>query len=245
MQSPIVVGGNGHSGTRLFAEILISCGVFMGIPTLSYDKNSKDLNIRGLMNRWMRAYLSGLDDAEADRMRRQFLRRIRLLIPYQRRTWGFKNPRAMFLLPFYHSLYPDLKFIHVIRDGRDMCFGNPFINSPTYWGLLSEEEANSLTPQERMIKFWGKGNLKVQDYGKNRLGSNYLCIRFEDICDNPQTEITRIVDFIDAPSERVADLTSLVHKPKSIGRWMDYPADDVDHVVTIGRDYLREFGYMA
>jgi hypothetical protein len=34
-------------------------------------------------------------------------------------------------------------------------------------------------------------------------------------------------------------------KAKSIGRWRDYPAKDVDQVVSIGQAHLREFGYLA
>ena len=33
-----------------------------------------------------------------------------------------KNPRSMFLLPFFDSYFPALKFIHIVRDGRDMAY---------------------------------------------------------------------------------------------------------------------------
>jgi hypothetical protein len=243
--APIIVGGNGHSGTRLFAEILMACGVYMGIPGYSYDRNSKDLNIRSLMNRWMRPYLLGLDARQASTMAGQFRRRLRLLIPFRPDNWGFKNPRTMFLLPFYHAMFPQMKFIHVIRDGRDMCFGNPFIESPTYWGVMTDEEASALTPEERMMRFWGEGNRKVKEYGEANFGSRYLLIRFEDICNEPGTEIRKIVELIGMATKPPENLASLVRKPKSIGRWKDFPAKDVDKVVSIGESYLREFGYSA
>ncbi|BCW93430.1 MAG: hypothetical protein KatS3mg007_1324 [Thermoanaerobaculum sp.] len=37
-------------------------------------------------------------------------------------AWGWKEPRSIYLLPFWNELMPSLRFIHVIRDGRDMAF---------------------------------------------------------------------------------------------------------------------------
>ncbi len=243
MESPIIVGGNGHSGTRLFAEVLLECGIFMGYPGYSYDRKSKDLKIRYLMTRWMKPYLLGQDASQAAKMKRAFRRKLRLLIPIRRKPWGFKNPRSMFLLPFYRDLFPDMKFIHVIRDGRDMCFGNPFINSPTYWSFVSEEEAAQLSLEERMMRFWGESNRRVKSFGETQLGSRYLFVRFEDICDNTAAEMKRIVEFANGPVDRIDDFASLVKRPKSIGRWKSFDPTEVDRVVRLGQDYLAEFGY--
>lgn len=240
---PVIVGGNGHSGTRLFAEILMACGVSMGIGGISHARKSKDLNIRGLMNRWMKPYLLGLSEKDALKMRRQFARRINLLLPFRSGPWGFKNPRTMFLLPMYAELFPEFSYVHVIRDGRDMCFGNPFINSPTYWSFVSEEESQTLPLEERMIKFWGASNRKVQEFGQDVLGDRYLEIRFEDMCDYPDREILRMLSFIGQSDRSTADLIPLVKKPKSIGRWKTFDTEKVENVLRIGDEDLRHFGY--
>ena len=241
---PIIVGGNGHSGTRLFAEILMECDVSMGIAGISYSKKSKDLNIRGLMNRWMKPYLLGLSEKDAVKMKRQFERRIRLLLPFRSKPWGFKNPRSMFLLPMYEKLYPNLKYIHVIRDGRDMCFGNPFVDTPTYWSFISEEDARTLSAEIRMIKFWGNSNRRVQDFGNRILGDRYLEIRFEDICDHPEQEIRRILQFIHSADHDPSRLARLVKKPKSIGRWRTFDPKEVEKVLRVGGADLEHFGYV-
>lgn len=241
---PIVVGGNGHSGTRLFAEILMQCGINMGIAGISYAKKSIDLNVRGMMNRWMKPYLLGLTDEEASKMQRQFARRIRLLLPFRSGPWGFKNPRAMFLLPMYCEMFQDLHYIHVIRDGRDLCFGNPFVHSPAYWSFVTEEESKTLSAEERMIKFWGASNRRVQAFGREKLRERYLEIRFEDICDHPEKEIKRIVQFIGQSDRDTEDLVSMVRKPKSIGRWKTFDKTAVESVLRIGSEDLEYFGYI-
>lgn len=241
---PIIIGGNGHSGTRLFAEILIECDVFMGIAGISYARDSKDLNIRGLMNRWVKPYLLGLSEKDTVKMKSEFERRIRFLLPFRSKPWGFKNPRSMFLLPMYWELYPNLKFIHVIRDGRDMCFGNPFVDTPTYWSFISEEDARLLSPEERMMKFWGTSNRRVQDFGNKKLRNRYLPIRFEDICDHPESEIRRIQQFINSTAEDPNNLARLVKKPKSIGRWRTFDPKEVEKVLRVGDADLKHFGYL-
>jgi hypothetical protein len=36
--------------------------------------------------------------------------------------YGFKAPVAMTLVPWWAYLIPDFKFLHVVRDGRDIAF---------------------------------------------------------------------------------------------------------------------------
>ena len=245
MGSPVIIGGNGHSGTRIFAEIAMHCGYSMGLAGLSYDSDSNDMNIRRLMNRWMKPYLLGQDEAQTQKMKRQFQFWLRVLIPFRSGRWGFKNPRSMFLLPFYYELFPDMKFLHVIRDGRDMCFGNPFVSSPTIWSFVSDEEAARLSPEQRMIRFWGESNRRVKIFGESVLGSNYLRVRFEDLCKNTESETRRIIEFIDGPIDELNAMAALVRTPKSIGRWKNFEKDKVAAVLEDGDEYLREFGYVS
>jgi hypothetical protein len=36
--------------------------------------------------------------------------------------WGWKQPRSTLLLPFLDRVLPNLRFMHLIRDGRDMAY---------------------------------------------------------------------------------------------------------------------------
>ena len=68
-------------------------------------------------------------------------------------------------------------------------------------------------------------------------------IRFEDICDNPEPEVAKILELIDAPAESVGEMSKLVRRPSSIGRWKTFDEDQVRKVVSLGEEYLAEFGY--
>ena len=43
-------------------------------------------------------------------------------LPEDATAWGWKEPRSIYLLPFFNSVMPRLRFLHWMRDGRDMAF---------------------------------------------------------------------------------------------------------------------------
>ena len=147
-QGPLVIGGVGSSGTRVFREVAIAAGYDMLaapwlIRKLWRESDHDNLLLRRYFyRRWMSRYLRGsLSDAGIRRMRRHLEWSLWLTSPtrYRRGKWGWKNPNTMFFLPFLKDIYPAMRFIHVVRDGRDIAFNqkmdqiNPAMNvySPT------------------------------------------------------------------------------------------------------------------
>lgn len=240
---PIVIGGSGRSGTRVFAEVLARNGVFMGIPRFSKGLESQDVTLMDLLNRWVPPYLASvLSPADRETMRRQFKRRLRFFFPLRLIRWGFKSPRSLLLLPFFHELFPHMKFIHVVRDGRDMAFGWD-LNRVHVPSFLSEDES-ALSPHGKLMLFWGRSNLAGMRYGTDHLKANYLLARFEDLCTDPQREIERILRFCDLPLNKLARTEAIVARPSSIGRWRKFDPAQVRETIDLGREYLHEFGYL-
>ncbi len=242
--SPIISGGSGHSGTRVFNEILTLGGVFTGISRITKWPDSEDLKITNLLTRWVRPYLRGdLSPSEARRMRRAFARRLRLYFPFRGARWGFKNPRTMLLLPFLHELFPRMKFVHVIRDGRDIALGNEFAGRNPHSLVFLSEQESQLPPAERMILFWGRSNQKAMEYGRERLGANYLQMRWEDLCTNPAQKTGELLEFAALPVANKAAIAAIVMRPRSLGRWKTFPDDVRARVHALGEPWLKMFGY--
>jgi len=240
---PIVIGGNGHSGTRVFAEIVTLGGVFTGIRRLTKRKDSEDLRIIGLLNRWVRPFVYGtLSPEESSEMKRAFARRLRLYFPSRSRPWGFKNPRTMLLLPFLGELFPTMKFVHVVRDGRDVSLGNEFVGNAYVDAYLRDDE-RALSAEEKMIIFWGRSNEAAMTYGESRLGSRYLRVRWEDLCRNPAVKTRQLLEFAGCSPERAGEISGVVRKPSSLGRWREFPADTQGRVESRGRAWLSKLGY--
>jgi hypothetical protein len=242
---PIVVGGNGHSGTRVFSEILNLGGVSTGIMHLTKRKSSEDLRIIDLLDRWVSPYVYGtLSREDMDRMKKAFSRRLRLYFPLRGRPWGFKNPRTMLILPFLDELLPNTRFIHVIRDGRDISLGNLFVTSNRYLDAFLADEEKQLPPEEKMILFWGRSNQRAMEYGTKHMAGRYLMMRLEDLCTDAISRSAELLGFASSPVSRAEEAARFVKKPKSIGRWKTFPDVMQERVNSRGSSWLRLFGYL-
>jgi len=88
------------------------------------------------------------------------------------------------------GLFPDAKFIHMIRDGRDVALS--FSRTP--WWHDSPPE-NLERWQREITKISGDAELFLQ---KNQ----YLEVRYEDFVRDPEKALRDIVDFLGVPFER-------------------------------------------
>ena len=117
---PTVIGGTGGSGTRALARILQTGGAYIG-SNLNHALDQRE--IAGYHNNWINRWLCEPDSAE-DQMRDELAG---LLEGHLRgiespRPWGWKCPTSIYLLRFFNRELPKFRFIHLVRDGRDMAF---------------------------------------------------------------------------------------------------------------------------
>ena len=108
---PGVIGATGGSGTRVLAAIAQRGGMFVGSDL---NRSLDALDFAAFFDRWAGRELAPEAAAE-----------LRALVARQHaeaegRPWGWKEPRSVYLLPFLAAELPGLRFLHVVRDGRDM-----------------------------------------------------------------------------------------------------------------------------
>lgn len=242
---PVVIGGNGHSGTRIFLEIIAYSGVSCGIKHFTRRAASGDLRMISLLNRWVPPFVYGkLNSKSREAMRRALSRRLRLCFPFQQRPWAFKNPRHMLILPLLHEIFPELKFVHVIRDGRDIALGNEFVEAHRYVDAFLDDHERQLPSEQKMILFWGRSNQAAMDYGKSALGNNYMLMRWEDLCGDAPAATESLIKFAGGSLSRAAGAVKLVAKQASVGRWAKFPPEVRASVVARGQPWLSMFGYV-
>jgi sulfotransferase family protein len=120
---PILVAAVGGSGTRVLVQVLRKAGWFMGNRVNS--RNEDSLPIAWFLTKWLRS-LKDFPDVDGRTLataRRDFERMLnvhRRGIPSSDAPWGRKNPRSMWLIPFLVDRFPKMKFVHMVRDARDM-----------------------------------------------------------------------------------------------------------------------------
>ena len=106
-----MIGATGGSGTRVLAAIVQRGGMFVGSDL---NRSLDALDFAAFFDRWVGRELPPGAAAE-----------LRALVARQHeeaggRPWGWKEPRSVYLLPFLAAELPGLRFLHVVRDGRDM-----------------------------------------------------------------------------------------------------------------------------
>jgi hypothetical protein len=158
--------------------------------------------------------------------------------------WGFKNPRSMFLLPFFNRRFPNMKFIHVIRDGRDMAYSTNQTQVYKHGQALLGEQYRQLNKLRLPIAFWRKSNLEVAEYGENVMRDRYIRIRFEDICTRPEVTIIRLLNFLEVKIEDISIFMKDIKPPESIGRWLSRPIDEQIELTIFGHAALKYFEYI-
>jgi hypothetical protein len=243
-----VIAGVSGSGTRVFQRVVRHSGRYMG-TRLNVSEDA--LDFYEFADRWIGPYTSSLSRGEMvrdERMRREFLdcvARHRASMEDPARPWGWKQPRSIHLLPFMRAVLPGLKFLHVVRDGRDVAFGEP--TSLVLIGgdsILGPDRVNEVIPL-RMMRFWDVVNARAADYGERQMGEDYLRVRFEDLCAAPAETIRRILRFANSGDhEPTPAMLAEVVPPRSLGRWRGQDRSLVAAVSEQGTRCLRRFRYL-
>ena len=245
--APVVIGAVGGSGTRVFVRIARHGGIFMGSCLNSFEDSEPLIEF---YDRWMRPYLaSGCRVPEAERvsMRADLVRCLEThlgAIPEPTMSWGIKVPKSLLMIRFWHEIFPDLRFTHVVRDGLDMAYSADGNQLSQYGDLILAPELQSRPRAVRAIAYWSAVNLDAADFGEARLPRRYLRTRFEDLCADPARVIAQLFDFWEAPNRgAVSRAVREVCPPVTIGRWRASPREEVTQLVEVGRCALDRFGY--
>jgi hypothetical protein len=99
--------------------------------------------------------------------------------------WGDKTPEYALLMTQISDLLPEARFIHVIRDGRDVTLSTN--------KRITERGHRDPMPAVRSAKRWQKKILKARADGPE-LG-NYLEVRYEDLVTDTEATLRKVCAF--------------------------------------------------
>ena len=251
--SPIVIGGTGGSGTRVVPDLLTTAEVFLGVRlNKAFDAQKFEPFLDDVINetlartRTLNYTLESLPDAlrvgalgRLDGISRGFVADR----PEGAVAWGWKNPRSMYILPFIHSLFPAMRFVHVIRDGRDIAFSENQNQPRKHYEALFGQPLGQ-QPAMGSVRMWEKVNLDVDSWGRSNLGERYIAVRFEDLCAAPLSATKDLFARLVLPTGEVEKAAQLVAGSSSIGRWTKQDRELIQRVTDAGRQGLKAFGYL-
>ena len=102
--------------------------------------------------------------------------------------WGDKTPRYLVHVDVLNKLFPEARFIHIIRDGRDVAESI----SQMWWG--ANDFASALKSWERRVEI---GHKMLNMLPQQR----WMELRFEDLVLDTKKELRRVTDFLQLPFE--------------------------------------------
>ena len=241
---PAVVGATGGSGTRVVARILRHAGLFIGTEL---NQMEDALKLGGYSDRWINVSLfhrngplpTAVERAMLDDLGNVLREHCSGVGPAQ--TWGWKEPRSIYLLEFFHAHLPAFRFLHVVRDGRDMA------RAVNQRQLEKHGEAAGipidLPATVRSISLWSRINLAAASFGETRLGDRYLRIRFEDLCARPVEVAAEIIGFLELDGDAAVAALDEIVPPGSLGRWRTDDPGTIAELERVGSEALVELGY--
>jgi hypothetical protein len=179
--------------------------------------------------------------------------------------WGDKTPAYVKRMPMIAAALPEARFIHVIRDGRDVA-------------ISRARRADEPATPERAAGTWRKRILRAREQA-GRL-DHYIEVRYEDLVTDTEATLRRVVELVDLPwdeamlryyqraPERLAEISrdlpaagsksqrsgaerAAAHalakeppKPERIAAWREQmTASDRASFESVAGDLLAELGY--
>ncbi len=155
--------------------------------------------------------------------------------------WGDKSPGYMFYMKELKKLFPESKFIYIIRDVRDNCLSiaNTWNWSPYRAAQLCND----------CIK---KCRIDSQSY----LNNDYFEIKFENLLENPEVELKKLCNFLNVSFEK--SMMTLKGRTEEFGdakyvigimagnknKWKTkMPEDMIRKIETISYEMLKALNY--
>lgn len=182
-----------------------------------------------------------------------------------------KTPQISLIIPFLYKTFPNARFIHIIRDGRDVALslskkpwyrndmkrsgakepdGYPFGPKARFWVEPDRiHEYETTDDIHRCIWLWRRYVETIFEAVPQIPKHQYHELRYEDLVRNPDLEAKKLVEFlkINRPesSARVIDAIVKQANPKSVGSWKAQLSGE--QVACIGREsgkLLDTLGYI-
>jgi Sulfotransferase family len=249
---PLVIGATGGSGTRVVARIAQHAGYDLG---RNLNSAEDALEFYSFHDQWINRFVSAerhgatLPKSEMEKMEAEFQSALnRHYSPALRadKLWGWKAPRSIYLLPFLRAQLPGLKFVHVLRDGRDMAL-SPNQNQLRKHSraVLDWRERFFSAAPERAMLLWERVNFRAAEFGESELDKNYLRVRFEDLCAKPLDTTAQIINFLGARVDPEPISRAEISPPSTLQRWRSCPSDLVARLERAGATSLHKFGYLS
>jgi hypothetical protein len=166
--------------------------------------------------------------------------------------YGDKTPSYMQNLDLLDRVWPDARFVHIVRDGRDAALSFVAMRRRPRFNWARPRGLGDFACQ------WDHEVRAARQFGSNAADGRYLELRYEDLVAEPEPRMRAVCDFLGLAFEpamleyhREIDATTLEDHPRlaeppttGVRDWREQMAPgDVERFEAIAGRLLGELGY--
>jgi len=151
--------------------------------------------------------------------------------------WGDKTPIYSWHLDVIKVLFPKSKYIHIVRDGRDVALSSFNI----HFGAKNIY---------KVAKGWSEQIEKVQEFSNTIPDNQFLEMRYEDLMRNPEVELSRLISFLNIKDsdgylqKRIKDNIRQDLKENNFNKWKNQMLQkDIFLFELISKKWLEWYDY--
>lgn len=262
-EGPIFVVGHVRSGTTWLYEMLVAHSEVAGVFESGVFSCFRELFDR---SQWNPAYIASFREFVGHPLgvsqlisREQLVTDLRTLtarwfgevLQPEHRFLVEKSPSHLFYMSDIAAVYPEARFVHIVRDGRDVIASAAAASAgwAKHWRYDS---------RRRMMLEWASAWSQQMRLARQQgavLGDRYLEVRYEALRAQPRAELRSVFEHCGLPSsdaqlEGIVSSTPLVsddvgfRRSGEIGGWTrDWNLVDARRFDRIAGDSLREMRY--
>lgn len=149
--------------------------------------------------------------------------------------WGWKEPNTHVVIERLWQRLPDLRYVHVVRNGLDMAFSSNQ-NQLQLWGPRLLDSDGPVTPA-RSLSYW----CRVHERANALLSANpdrMYWLDYDAFCSTPRRESAQLCEFLGCRFDQAEPFLETVRepaRPRHFGRPMgDFDPADLDFLCQLG-----------
>lgn len=234
----VTIIGRGHSGTRAISHTLSASGVYMGEPlNVSGDLIppqdmyeacrvfGRYVEYKGNMQ-WDFSRVLNMDpDPEFVRLIESFLHTV---LESKAENKGWKIPETTLCYPWIAKMFPDIKYIHWVRDPRDCVLAAHVTDDLSVFNI-NYDKTDDIRLRRAISWKYQREIVKATPAPKN-----VYFVRFEDMVFRQDEVLAGIGEFLGVK------LAKIEMRPDSVGR---YKTDNGSHMFDFFKEDMDECGY--
>ncbi len=119
--------------------------------------------------------------------------------PARHRGWGWKEPNAIMLLPELSAAFPQMRFIHVVRDPERVARRrDQTIDMVRNWSpnLGLQAPAPGEDPFPRTLEFCRIVTDRAEQFGRGQLGGRYHQLDIDVLCEQTDAQLDALLAFL-------------------------------------------------